>query len=107
MAKTIRHPELFQLPVAAEGLFKQEGRSVSKRLVQRMRQVDERRIDERLMRARARLAYAHQELAKFWRGSDGIDDGRTAAKLQKDVDRANDDVRTLEARYNAAFGGVE
>jgi len=24
MAKTIRHPELYQLPIAAEGLFKQE-----------------------------------------------------------------------------------
>ena len=37
----------------------------------------------------------------------GIDDGRAAAKLQRDVDSANDDVRTLETRYNAAFGGVE
>jgi len=29
MAKTIRHPELFQLPVAAEGLFKQEKQRVT------------------------------------------------------------------------------
>src|SRR6476620_4736200 len=33
----------------------------------------------------------------------GVDDGRAAAKLQRDVDSANDDVRTLETRYNAAF----
>lgn len=28
MTKAIRHPELFQLPVAAEGLFKQEEKRV-------------------------------------------------------------------------------
>ena len=62
--------------------------------------------DERLMAARARLAYAQRELARFWRGSDGIDDGRTAAKLQRDVDLARDDVRCLEARHDSNFGGV-
>jgi len=59
--------------------------------------------DERLMAARARLAYAQRELARFWRGSDGIDDGRTAAKLERDVELARDGIRCREAKRG---GGV-
>ena len=61
--------------------------------------------DDRLQKARSRWLMH----SKNWGGgatSDGIDDGRTAAKLQRDVDLARDDVRCLEAKLESRFGGI-
>jgi hypothetical protein len=63
--------------------------------------------DQRLMAAKARLAYATAELARFWRtNSDEIVNGRQLAKLERDVELARDDVRYLETKFESRFGGI-
>jgi len=52
--------------------------------------------DDRLMAARARLVYAQQDLARFWRTSDSVVVvGRVLAKLERDLALARDDVRCI------------
>lgn len=65
-------------------------------------------VDDRLHEARCRLAYAVAELSRFWHNqAENTIDGWQLARLERDVERARDDVRTLEARLDVNFGGVD
>ena len=64
-------------------------------------------INDRLLEARSRLARAKLELTRFWRSSGDVVDGSALAKLERDVNLARDDVRTLEAKLDVSFGGID